>query len=216
MSRIAKSVPLESAMPVVRSPKLPVRKPQRAWRDFDDFAALAKALLARAAEALDDKLSSQDARHLFERWHGVERAFKRFDKAREYFERDALYETAKQARPNLIGCHTHRQIARRVASEQVGLLVGSFPNVSAHSPQIYVRLLIEETIAANPCACALEDACRQIRRTLRFAPTVAELLDVLRQKMAWWSDADAIRAENVEFWRATLADKLTMRDAADA
>jgi hypothetical protein len=41
-------------------------------------------------------------------------------------------------------------------------------------------------MVARPTAVALESACREIRRTKTFPPSIAELLTVLREREEWW------------------------------
>jgi hypothetical protein len=74
-------------------------------------------------------------------------------------------------------------------------------------------MLIEEIVAANPSASALEATCRQIRRTLRFAPTIAELLGVLRQQHEAWSDRLHILEDDVAYWREQLTERVAQAKA---
>jgi hypothetical protein len=83
---------------------------------------------------------------------------------------------------------TTQQITRRVVAEEVAMLIGSFPNANPTSPKVYVRMLIEEIMAANPSFVALEGTCRELRRTKTFAPTIAEVLEVLRKQEECWSE----------------------------
>ena len=60
-------------------------------------------------------------------------------------------------------------------------------NKKPQQPKLYARLLTEEVIAARPRACALEATCREIRRTMTFLPSTAELLKILGAQMERWS-----------------------------
>ena len=66
------------------------------------------------------------------------------------------------------------------------MLVGSFPNAGPHDAQGYTRMLIEEIYASEPGACVLESACRRIRRTMKFPPSIAEFLKVLDEEGSRW------------------------------
>jgi hypothetical protein len=127
-----KVVPLKADVPVVRSPKVPAapKAPAREWRDFDDFARLADELDRIGALTFSDKPAVWHAESALAEWRGVERTFQRFAKAREFYERDDLYEVTKQSRRNLVGTWTEHQLTRRVVTEQVGMLIGSFPNAT--------------------------------------------------------------------------------------
>jgi hypothetical protein len=68
-------------------------------------------------------------------------------------------------------------------------LIGGFPNASPHAPEVYTRLLVEEIVAANPDAVALEATCREIRRTKTFAPSIPELRNLLIDQCTSGADA---------------------------
>ena len=203
-----KAMPLKANVPMVKSPKVPAVKDKREWREFDDFARLAEEVQHYADLALGDKMVLWEAEYALANWRGVERIFQQYTKAREFYERDDLYQVTKHSRRNLLNVSTHSQITRRVVSVQVGLLIGSFPNATPNSPEVYTRMLIEEVVAANPSASALEATCRQIRRTMRFAPTIAELLGVLRQQQETWSEHLGIGEDDIEYWREELAERV--------
>jgi hypothetical protein len=98
-------------------------------------------------------------------------------------------------------------------SEQVSMLIGSFPNANPSSPEMYARILIEEIVAANPSASGLEATCRQIRRTATWLPTVAELLKVLREQMEFWADRLGTTTDDVEYWCEEAAKKIAAFEA---
>jgi hypothetical protein len=223
-----KAVPLKVNVPAVKSAKVPAPKVKREWREFDDFIALAETLKSRVdglwkhVEAIPDVFDDDDdeqpsaialanAMYILRGEKLDERRMREFDELLEYFEREELYEPTKGKKmtPDLLGCHNDRVISRRVVSEQVGMLIGSFPNAGPHSPEVYTRMLIEEIIAAKPSAVALEACCREIRRTKTFIPTVAEVLKVLRDQMEKWESQrlDIIEWDQ-ERWRKMLSDKL--------
>jgi hypothetical protein len=61
----------------------------------------------------------------------------------------------------------------------LALLVGSFPNAGSADRTIYGRMLCEEIAADQASISDLEAACRQIRRTSTFLPTIAEVLKAI-------------------------------------
>jgi hypothetical protein len=172
----AKSAPLVANVPVVKSAKLPAKLE---WRAFDDFARIAQSLAGRWN---DDK----------DKWVGVDnphtyKSLVKFFAAVQAFNRPEFYQET-ELRPNLLDCWTPHQIRRDVVSDQIGLLIGGFPNGTPNSPEVYTKLMIEEIVAANPSMIALEATCRKIRRTKKFLPAIVEVLDILREQAAWWSD----------------------------
>jgi hypothetical protein len=70
---------------------------------------------------------------------------------------------------------TKTEIAKHLA-----LLVKSFPNAGSADCEVYGRMLIEDVAADLPAIGDIEDACRQIRRTCRFLPTIAEVIEAIR------------------------------------
>jgi hypothetical protein len=186
-------------VPAVKPKKVTPALPQqqRPYRDFDDYAAAGKRvdrLFNKLWEGIGD-IQDQDRRPTAEELERYTQLGSRLDAAShefragyKVFEHEDLYQETKTAKPNLLGHHTPFQIRRQVAGDKVGFLIGSFPNAGPHNPEIYVAALIEEIIAANPSASALEATCRHIRRTATFAPAVPELLKVLREQETLWDD----------------------------
>jgi hypothetical protein len=109
-------------------------------------------------------------------------------------------------------CWSDRVITRRVVGEQIGVLLGGFPNSSPHNAEVYTRVLIEEIIAAKPCASALEATMRHIRRNSVFAPSPAEMLKVLREKMEMWNDYVETSC-NLSYWYDVLDKKIAEAEA---
>jgi hypothetical protein len=102
---------------------------------------------------------------------------------------------------------TDRQIRRQFVGDKIGFLIGSFPNAGPHNPEIYVAMLIEEIVAANPSASALEATCRQIRRTATFVPTLAEVLKILREQETFWEgDGLLYSMREKRDWHAELEE----------
>ena len=174
---------LDVKVPAIRSARVPA-KPKREYRDFDDYVRAAELLDRYAAYAYDEE--KQEGRWI--RHETALAVYREWDAAFEHFERDDQYEQTKHKKPDLLGAHTDRVIKQRFVSEQAAIPIGSFPNANPSSPEMYLRMLVEEIIAANPRASALEATCRHIRRTATWLPTVAEFLKVLRTEMERWEE----------------------------
>jgi hypothetical protein len=69
---------------------------------------------------------------------------------------------------------TKLQIAHCLA-----LLLKSFPNAGAADAEVYGGMLVQDVAAAQPAIGDIEETCRHIRRTSRFLPTIAEVLETL-------------------------------------
>lgn len=82
---------------------------------------------------------------------------------------------------------------RRASREEIGkllaLLLGSFPaTANALDPAVYGKMMVEEVAAAAPSVIALDSACRKIRRTHKWPPAIAEILEILKSEEKRWSD----------------------------
>jgi hypothetical protein len=187
-STINTSEPIETPknLPAVKKTKLPAKAKEPAYRAFDDFERLAQQLFHHC-EA-DYKRWEAGEPPLLDR--STYRMIQQFFAAAGYYCREGLCQETKQALCDLTGGYKQSQIKRRIVGELVGFLIGSFP-AAPNSPKVYNKTLIDEIIAANPSPVALESACREIRRTRNnpFPPPIAEVLNVLKEKAVWWSEA---------------------------
>jgi hypothetical protein len=62
---------------------------------------------------------------------------------------------------------------------QLQVLIGSFPNASKQNLAIYGVALLEDVAFERPSIAALTSACRRLRRSNTFVPTISEVLDAL-------------------------------------
>lgn len=69
-----------------------------------------------------------------------------------------------------------RRATKTEIAKHLALLVKSIPNPGgAADGEIYGRMLVEDISADQPAIGDLQDACRQIRRTSTFLPSIAEV-----------------------------------------
>jgi hypothetical protein len=151
---------------------------QRRYSDFDAFTRTADALvdyyelIATALPSMTGrKVSRGYAEQVASRYSRaqLEAMVAKVEDGYAFYNRDELHEPGGNFK-----------VKRRVVAEQVAILIGAFPNAGPHSPEAYTKLLIEEIVAATGYdAVMLEAACRKIRRTMKFVPTIAEMLDAL-------------------------------------
>jgi hypothetical protein len=203
-----KSLALTANVPVVKS-KVPERqsgkplhraevsavKAKGEYHEFDDYAEAARIL----GERIERLENTEDGKGC---WVGdLESTYAEFARGREMFERPELYRERKTRRQNL------REITRRVVTEKVGLLLASFPNASPGNGEAYLGMMIEEVIAANPRASALEGACRALRRTKNFAPTICEMLKELRAQAEMFDKVLGVWEEELE-WAVQERERL--------
>jgi hypothetical protein len=70
----------------------------------------------------------------------------------------------------------------------IRLLLASFPNANPGNAEAYLGAMVEEVLAAFPSVPALESACSQIRKTVKFPPTIAEVIEAIDERNDLWSD----------------------------
>jgi hypothetical protein len=217
MSEKKKSAPLQAKQAVVKSaPKLPAVKSKLEYFEFDAYADAAQTMLA----CINAIQNHDDGKPVF--FGSPVNAYRQFNAGRKVFERDELYRTRKMRRciRNNQNQYKESEITRRVVTEKVGLLIGSFPNAGPHNPEAYMGMMIEEIIAANPSASGLEATCRELRRTKNFAPSTAEVLKELhKQEAELWGECLCIWEDDIEWWvkeRERLIEAAKAKQAQEA
>jgi hypothetical protein len=69
----------------------------------------------------------------------------------------------------------------------IALLLASFPNANPGNSEAYVGMMVEEVMAEDDVSLVvLESACSQIRRTSKFPPTTAEVIEAIREQAKLW------------------------------
>ena len=69
--------------------------------------------------------------------------------------------------------------------QAIGALIDGYPNASPHAPVAYVETLVFEAARVKPGVAAITGACATLRRSTRFAPSAAELLEALESATNW-------------------------------
>lgn len=99
---------------------------------------------------------------------------------------------------------------------QLQILIGAFPNASKQDLSIYGVALLEDVVAERPAISALLKACRQLRRTNTFVPTISEVLaELARQVVRLDQVASDVQAfpEHLEQARAAASEAKTRIDS---
>jgi hypothetical protein len=69
----------------------------------------------------------------------------------------------------------------------IALLLASFPNANPGNSEAYVGMMVEEIMAEDDVSLVvLESACSQIRRTSKFPPTTAEVIEAIGEQAELW------------------------------
>jgi hypothetical protein len=82
----------------------------------------------------------------------------------------------------------HRCTTREEIGEHIALLLGSFPYSNVPDPDVYTRMMIEEIAAVGPSLMVLDSACRSLRRSLRWLPSIAQVLEIIAVETERWGE----------------------------
>jgi hypothetical protein len=175
---------------MTKPPQPPTQSPKRDYAAFDKFAKLGDELndlfwtltRPRPCNARDAHKLTADYVRNAEQSIKILRttyatALKKFWHEWQFYDRVELYETSDKT-----------QIKHRVVEDQVGVLLAGFANANPGAPIVVATMLVDEVYCAAPRPCELESACRQIRRTMKFVPTVCEMLEALREQKEKWDE----------------------------
>lgn len=76
------------------------------------------------------------------------------------------------------------QLGDDEVARQVMAFVSAWPNVSQGDLAGYGAQLLDDLLAEEPCRHALAETFRKLRRTMRFLPSIAEVLSELEMRQA--------------------------------
>jgi hypothetical protein len=188
-----KATPLSVNVPVVKSPALaPAIRQSPDYAEFDEFVKIADRMVSGyervrdIGEAIDNAIDeNKPLERLIERAQYVLREKNHYLQLHKQF---LAYERIYNDEKRFYEKGGKWVIQKRIVTEKVAVLIGSFPNAKPHSPEVYSRALVEEVIAAKPHAIVLESACRHLRRDkkYKFLPAISEVLEVIDEQGSLW------------------------------
>lgn len=73
-----------------------------------------------------------------------------------------------------------------VAKREIARLIGAFPNASPANPEVYISALVFDVLDLGISDAVLVLACRNIRRTQKFVPAVAEVIAAAEKVAERW------------------------------
>src|SRR5229473_3185304 len=122
--------------------------------------------------------TGREVSNLIGRWHRAQRGEDR-PQGRPHYEHllaeiDTVLPEAERllARMEKLSAPASKtQLANHLA-----VLLKSFPNAGKDDAEVFGRMLCEDVGAQQPSVGGIEAACRHLRRTCRFIPTISEVL----------------------------------------
>ena len=122
----------------------------------------------------------RDARNLLARFQRAQQESFRSEKPYEECLL-AVIDEIIPASENVLAQFTelNRGATKREIANHLALLVKCFHGGKDSSAEVFGRMLCEDVAAQQPSIGALEAACRALRRTSRFIPTISEVLEAV-------------------------------------
>jgi hypothetical protein len=130
------------------------------------------------------KYKIDSARHALSQLPQVRKSLAAFKRDEKWYNRRELYEIKGKGKRE----REQWTLSRRVVAEQIALLLASFQNSRPGTPKVFGKMLVEEVYANNANACVLESACRRVRRTKDFPPSIAEVLKAIDEEASAWGE----------------------------
>lgn len=114
-------------------------------------------------------------------------------------------------------------ISPSVAAREVATLVAAFPNAAPASPEIFMSTLIYDLLDLRIPDAILVEACRRLRRTSKFLPSISEVVRAAESLREDWRMVEALptmatqaRAQLEENLRAAAARLRQIEQRAEA
>jgi hypothetical protein len=95
--------------------------------------------------------------------------------------------------------HEDSSVRESAVARMIGVqLVGAFPTSNVQDPEVFVNQLIEDVLSWEPHFISLERACRELRRTQKFMPAIAEVRAAYDEADRKFTEGcDALDAESI-------------------
>jgi hypothetical protein len=77
-------------------------------------------------------------------------------------------------------------VQRAQVSKMLAIFMGSFPTSNIKQPQIFTMQLLDDVMEREPSYAVLESTCRELRRTQKFMPSIAEFVAELDKQEDEW------------------------------
>ena len=73
-----------------------------------------------------------------------------------------------------------------IVKREIAQLIGSFPNAAPADPETYIAALIYDILDTRTPDAIIVTACRELRRTSKFVPAIAEVLATAERHVSRW------------------------------
>jgi len=168
--------------------------PTAAWPTQQKVKDLAETLDRRhrdfrAMKEFAEKL--EGTTHELSRKHIVQEAQRFIERFEAFggrgFIKNRLEKIWDECRPESWWPEDSDTPARSQVTKMITGLMGSFPTSNIPAPEIFVPVLLDDVMALEPSFVELEATCRELRKTKKFMPSIAEVIEALEEQQEEWS-----------------------------
>lgn len=103
-------------------------------------------------------------------------------------------------------------VSPSVIAREVATLVAAFPNAAPASPEIFISTLVYDLIDLRIPDAILVEACRRLRRTSKFLPSISEVVRAAEDLLEDWRTVEAL-PELVTKTRSQLEENIRLAEA---
>jgi hypothetical protein len=89
---------------------------------------------------------------------------------------------------NYVDNNREADLKRVVIGDRIAVMLGAFPNANPGDPEVFVRNLIENVSSVELTLPALDAAIWEIVGTMKFIPAVSEVMQVVTEQCAKWTE----------------------------
>ncbi len=176
--------------PAVASQAWPTQRQIRELAEnLDDYVEYQDRLCAAAAY-----LRKMDAARIPEEdFANVKRTIERYSKC-DYKERiKELNDKWKKINPrHWYAEDDDEQLNVAAVSRLLANFMGSFPTSNIPNPKVFTRQLLEDVIDLDPRFPEVESACRKLRKSQKFMPSIAEVVDAIGVEQGEWGKRSVV------------------------
>ena len=171
-------------LPAVASEAWPTQRQIRELaEELDDLSEYSDALCRAAAF-----LRKMDAAHIPEEDFGnIKRTIERYAKLGYKKRIKELNDKWHKVNPrHWYAEDDDEQLNVAAVSSLLANLMGSFPTSNIPNPNVFTRQLLEDVIDLDPCFPEVESACRKLRKSQKFMPSIAEVVEAIEVEQGEW------------------------------
>jgi hypothetical protein len=98
-------------------------------------------------------------------------------------------------------------ITPAIVAREVANLIAAYPNAAPTSPEIFISTLVYDLLDLQFPDAIVVEACRKIRRTSKFVPSIAEVVREAQALLDYWRLVERL-PKKMAGWRSQLEENI--------